>query len=129
MDYHALGRFLGTAARRERAGCGGRCEAELRATVLALLIVVVPAITPLAYASPPDPLWIAGIYDGADFDEAVVVVAASAGLVEAVVLFAGPPEIPAGTLGAHIPLLSKAPQFSAFSIRAPPTASTFIATA
>jgi hypothetical protein len=29
------------------------------------------ALVPLAHASPPDPIWIAGIYDGDDFDEVV----------------------------------------------------------
>jgi hypothetical protein len=36
--------------------------------LLAFLVVLVP----LAAASPPDPLWIGGIYDAADSDDAVV---------------------------------------------------------
>ena len=38
--------------------------------VLATLVTVVP----LAYASPPDPTWVPGFYDNADFDEAVLAV-------------------------------------------------------
>jgi hypothetical protein len=34
--------------------------------ILALLTLV-----PLAHASPPDPVWIPGVYDAADFDEVV----------------------------------------------------------
>ena len=38
-----------------------------------MLSVLVGLLTllPLVYISPPDPIWIAGIYDAADFDEAV----------------------------------------------------------
>ena len=32
------------------------------------------ALVPLAHASPPDPLWIAGIYDAGDFDEVVCII-------------------------------------------------------
>ncbi len=40
---------------------------------LAVLAVtgILTALVPLAYASPPDPTWIAGIYDNADYDEVV----------------------------------------------------------
>jgi hypothetical protein len=30
------------------------------------------SLTALAYASPPDPSWIPGIYDGADYDDVVL---------------------------------------------------------
>jgi hypothetical protein len=36
--------------------------------------LTVPAA--LAHASPPDPTWIAGFYDGADLDDVIVAVAA-----------------------------------------------------
>jgi hypothetical protein len=41
------------------------------------LLVLVVAIVPLAEASPPDPLWVGGMYDGADFDEVVAAVSAA----------------------------------------------------
>src|SRR5262245_15697309 len=40
------------------------------AFVLCLLLMTV-ALVPLAYASPPDQTWVAGIYDEADFDDVV----------------------------------------------------------
>jgi len=43
--------------------------------VMALLLL--PAI---AFASPPDPSWIAGIYDGADSDDVVTLVYETAGV-------------------------------------------------
>jgi hypothetical protein len=42
-----------------------------RVCALGLLLVLV-ALLPLADASPPDLLWVPGLYDGADFDEVVV---------------------------------------------------------
>jgi hypothetical protein len=41
-----------------------------RVCALGLLLVVM-ALTPLAYASPPDPIWVPGIYDAADYDDVV----------------------------------------------------------
>src|SRR5215510_6087699 len=42
------------------------------------LPVLLFAILPLAEASPPDPLWVRGMYDGADLDGVVAVIAATA---------------------------------------------------
>ncbi len=46
----------------------------LRLPVAVLLLGAVFAVGPLAYASPPDPTWIAGVYDDADYDDVVVAV-------------------------------------------------------
>jgi hypothetical protein len=50
--------------------------------IVPVLLVVISAITPLAYASPPDPSWMNGIYDDADFDDVVVFITSGAGVVE-----------------------------------------------
>ena len=42
-----------------------------------LLAVLVLSLTPVAHASPPDQTWIAGLYDNADYDDAVLAVMAS----------------------------------------------------
>jgi len=34
-------------------------------------VFVMLALVPLAHASPPDPLWLAGVYDAADADDAI----------------------------------------------------------
>jgi len=48
--------------------------------VLAVLILAAPALLPaVAYASPPDPAWIPGIYDDADYDDVVVQLASGTG--------------------------------------------------
>ena len=38
---------------------------------IVLVLILLPA---LAFATPPDPSWIAGIYDGADGDDIVILV-------------------------------------------------------
>jgi len=48
-----------------------RLEVFLCSRFLALLIVLIAAIIPLACASPEDPTWIAGIYDAADYDDVI----------------------------------------------------------
>ena len=40
--------------------------------LILLLVVCLFSATPLAYASPPDPSWIEGIYDAADGDDVIV---------------------------------------------------------
>jgi hypothetical protein len=40
--------------------------------VVMLLVVALGTLAPLAFGSPPDPLWIGGIFDGGDSDDVVV---------------------------------------------------------
>jgi len=54
---------------------------------IAPALILLPAI---AFASPPDPSWIAGIYDGADGDDIVTLVYETAG-VEAASIQPAPP--------------------------------------
>ena len=46
-----------------------------------LLVAVVGILTPIAQASPPDPSWIRGMYDDADFDDVVALITSGSGLV------------------------------------------------
>ena len=57
------------------------------ARVLRCPKLFIPAVTgifavllPLAYASPPDPTWVAGIYDDADYDDVVGLVTDGTGV-------------------------------------------------
>lgn len=53
--------------------------------ILALMILTVLfSLRTLAFASPPDPVWIAGIYDGKDGDDAIARIAGRAGATHAV---------------------------------------------
>ena len=55
----------------------------MRAKVRVCLILLgVISLTPLAYASPPDPSWIRGLYDAGDFDDIVVLLTGGTGIVE-----------------------------------------------
>lgn len=51
-------------------------------TLCVLFVCVMAALTPLAHASPPDPSWVAGLWDDADYDDIVILITASVGAVE-----------------------------------------------
>ena len=53
-----------------------------RALALFLFVCLV-SLTPLAYASPPDPTWMDGFFDDLDFDDVVVSISWAAWAVEA----------------------------------------------
>ncbi len=48
-----------------------------RRVLVPLILLVVAALPALAYASPPDPSWIPGLYDDADYDDVVGLVTSS----------------------------------------------------
>ena len=89
--------------------------------LLALLVVALGTSAPLAHASSPDPSWIPGIYDAADYDDIVVLVTGATGalsplraadlepILEAVGALAQRPDVVAASLPA-----------SAFLPRGPP---------
>jgi len=54
----------------------------LRYLLIGATVLVVTSLSSLAYASPPDPTWIPGVYDDADFDDVVGLVVMEKGLVE-----------------------------------------------
>lgn len=47
---------------------------RLRIALALLVLLTLVGLTPLGYASPPDPSWVQGIYDDADYDDVVVMV-------------------------------------------------------
>ena len=67
----------------------GRCG---RVSALGLLVVLV-ALVPLAGASPPDPLWISGIYDAADSDDVVQAVTSLESVAREILLDVSPVSI------------------------------------
>jgi hypothetical protein len=50
--------------------------------VLAALLPVLIVLTPLAYASPPDPVWVSGFFDDADQDDVVVLVTSAGAAID-----------------------------------------------
>jgi hypothetical protein len=93
----------------------------LPAVVLLLLGLI--AVAPLALASPPDPLWIGGVFDADDGDDAVVAATSADGATDGAtlgaikapwpVLGAVPPSGPIGLARSALPV---------FHGRAPPIA-------
>ena len=51
--------------------CGAPLCLSVFNVALVLVILALFALGPLAYASPPDQTWVAGIYDAADYDDVV----------------------------------------------------------
>jgi hypothetical protein len=45
------------------------------------LVGLTCGLTPVAYATPADPSWISGLYDGADYDDVVFLVSSGAAAV------------------------------------------------
>ena len=55
----------------------------LRRTMLGLVVVltlILATLTPLAHATPPDPTWIGGLYDNADYDDVIILATSSTSL-------------------------------------------------
>jgi hypothetical protein len=70
----------------------------LQRAIIFLLAVALFALTPLAQASPPDQTWIDGFYDDADYDDVVLIITSSMGVVA-----------PGASLPSLIPVVAQAP--------------------
>lgn len=85
-----------------------------------VLLAVLLSLTPLAQASPPDPTWIPGIYDGGDLDDVIDSLTAES----AVAPEPRGPAIPALRVGGLVQLgagsAHPAPASRSFQGRAPP---------
>ena len=94
-----------------------------RLSVTALLFLVLTALGPLASASPPDPWWIGGFYDAADYDDVVLAVT---GMDQAPplapVVAAAPHAIRLGSVAPPARLGVRVFALSAPAVRAPPPA-------
>jgi hypothetical protein len=55
---------------------------SLKSALVLLLFVCLVSLTPLAFASPPDPTWMDGFFDDLDFDDVVVSLSWAAWAVE-----------------------------------------------
>ena len=52
-----------------------------RALLVGVMLAALTTLSGLSYASPPDPTWIPGIYDDADFDDVIALVDSISALV------------------------------------------------
>jgi len=55
--------------------------------------VLIGGLFLLAYASPPDPSWVRGVYDDADFDDVVSLIIANVGLIDHAAWLEGRPDL------------------------------------
>ena len=59
---------------------------SLRIALALVVLLGLSGLTPLAYASPPDPSWVRGIYDDADYDDVVVLITSAAAVTAPVLV-------------------------------------------
>lgn len=87
----------------------------------AVLLIGLVALTPLAHASPADPLWIEGIYDAADHDDVVLAVTCLESPAGAALpVHVGPASVLAGIGPVASPLIPTAAHLGSVRARAPP---------
>lgn len=55
-----------------------------------LLLAVLVVLTPLAYATPPDPVWVSGYFDDDDNDDGVFLITSSTATLDAFPLWWAP---------------------------------------
>jgi len=86
-----------------------------------LLLAALAALSPLAYASPPDPVWLAGIFDDNDSDDVVAFIASATALVEPLTFDSAPPTpVLEECLAQPREALPVCPASSSNPVRAPP---------
>lgn len=74
----------------------------------------------LASVSLPDPIWIMGVYDDADYDDIVQAVTSTEGALPAVALRVAPFLVVVAVLSLAAMALAPAPEVPALQIRGPP---------
>ena len=85
-----------------------------------LIVLVIAGLAPATYASPPDPTWLAGYWDNADFDNVVILLEGTAAVVPALTVDPGPPvQVVARVEASEPPVVAAAVDETA-SPRAPP---------
>jgi hypothetical protein len=55
---------------------------RLRAPAIWLNVAVLCALVPLAYATPPDPTYVAGFWDNDDYDDVVILATSAIGSID-----------------------------------------------
>ena len=94
---------------------------ERRVSMVVLLLGVLNALPPLAQASPPDPTWIAGFYDDADYDDVIRAITGAVAVGESGVMDpVGPGAVCLGLLIPSGPQPASARALDAHPPRAPP---------
>src|SRR5713101_9976177 len=89
--------------------------------LLVMLLAVLVALTPLAYATPPDPVWVSGFFDDDDNDNGVFLVTSSLAALDPFPLCCWTPLPVFGpAVGLENPRPASSQYFSTADARAPP---------
>ncbi len=116
---HTLYERLGLACSSEPRSTGP--VMRVRWPFVLLLVSVMVALAPLAYIELPDQIWLGGLFDGGDEDDAIVQIQTQLNAVEPPALTLAPGSVPC----IHAPpqlyeCVASGPVFSARHTRAPP---------
>lgn len=88
-----------------------------------VLVATLAALTPAAFASPPDPTWIAGFYDNGDHDDVILLVTSTSSTPVELSVRAVRPDLATGDSHADVRArIDFCPMRLAFQGRAPPIA-------
>jgi len=88
-----------------------------------LLILAVALLAALGHASPPDPTWLGGVWDGADYDDVVLIATSGDAVDGGVRLETGSPRwVVLGTVEARRLLAPCSADSASVQGRAPPIA-------
>ena len=91
------------------------------ARLVALLLVgIIATLAPATYADPPDPTWLGGFWDNADFDDVVILLDSTAAIVQPFTVYAAPPCAVVAVLDCLEPLAVSTAVDETAAPRAPP---------
>jgi len=108
-------------ARRAERDDRARGHLRWRRLLVLVLLACCGTLPLLAYASPPDPTWLPGIYDNADYDDVIGLLADTAAVSELPLVAAGPACLGFWTvLGGSASVFREA-FLLGFRLRSPPT--------
>jgi hypothetical protein len=94
---------------------------KVRGAIALVLVGATAALAALAYASPPDPVWLAGIFDDDDSDDIVDFIVSVTALTEPLAFHRAPPtEVLIECRSQHREALPVCPPSSSNPVRAPP---------
>jgi hypothetical protein len=95
---------------------------RVRVIFALILLAVAAALPALAYASPPDPVWVSGIFDDDDADDVIQFIESATALVEPLSFHIAPPTpVMVERPVQNRETLPVCPASSANPVRAPPT--------
>jgi len=94
----------------------------LRRSILLVVVGAMMSLAVLAYASPPDPGWISGLWDNGDYDDIILLVTSGVGIADSHAIEDGRPFVVVSALASIVDdnRLAARPRLSS-PTRAPPT--------